>query len=101
MTGEPFDRAGDRDGGHDPVGGPADGCGDGGDPGLAFTDGLVEARSPQAEVFGGERLRRVAKLQAAAPASEIVGRIVEVLKGFSGQAEPHDDMTMLAAQLLA
>lgn len=66
---------------------------------LAFTDGLVEARSPTGEVFGGERLRRVVRVQSAASAAEMVRRVVEVLKGFGGQAEPHDDLTMLAAQL--
>ncbi len=63
---------------------------------LAFTDGLVEARSPTGEVFGSERLRAMLRELGALPAPELVGSVVESLKGFAAQAEPHDDLTMLA-----
>lgn len=69
---------------------------DGGHTLLAFTDGLVEARSPGAEAFGSERLRDVLQANRAAPAPELVRAVVESLKGFTRQAEPHDDLTMLA-----
>ncbi|HJQ21912.1 MAG TPA: SpoIIE family protein phosphatase [Gemmatimonadaceae bacterium] len=63
---------------------------------FAFTDGLVEARSPTDEVFGGERLRAV--LRGSEPsAPDLVRDVVDALKHFARQAEPHDDLTMLAA----
>ncbi len=63
---------------------------------LAFTDGLVEARSPSAEAFGSERLHEVLRANSAVAAPELVGAVLESLKGFTRQAEPHDDLTMLA-----
>ena len=64
---------------------------------FVFTDGLVEARSPTGEVFGGDRLREVLRVNGAAPAQGLVGGVSAVLKAFARQAEPHDDVTMLAA----
>jgi serine phosphatase RsbU (regulator of sigma subunit) len=65
---------------------------------LAFTDGLVEGRSPTGEGFGGTRLREVVRMNRAASASGLVQGILESLKDFARQAEPHDDLTMLVAQ---
>jgi len=63
---------------------------------FAFTDGLVEARSPSGEVFGSDRLRSVVRGTAGATASELVSGVVETLQTFGRQAEPHDDLTLLA-----
>jgi serine phosphatase RsbU (regulator of sigma subunit) len=65
---------------------------------LAFTDGLVEGRSPTGEGFGGDRLREVVRAHSAESAAELMQGIVESLKAFARQAEPHDDLTMLVAQ---
>ena len=70
---------------------------DPGDTFFAFTDGLVEARSPTAEVFGSERLHEVARAHSESGASGLVGGVIESLRSFARQAEPHDDLTMLAA----
>ncbi len=64
---------------------------------FAFTDGLVEARSATGEVFGSERLRGVLRAHRAAAAPAMVGGVVEALRVFARQAEPHDDVTLLAA----
>ncbi len=63
---------------------------------FAFTDGLVEARSPAGEAFGAERLRDALRANSAS-ASKLVRGVVEALHAFTGQAEPHDDVTLLAA----
>jgi sigma-B regulation protein RsbU (phosphoserine phosphatase) len=63
---------------------------------LAFTDGLVEARSPAGEVFGTERLRDALRSNHSS-ASDLVRGVIEALQAFTGQAEPHDDVTLLAA----
>jgi sigma-B regulation protein RsbU (phosphoserine phosphatase) len=63
---------------------------------FAFTDGLEEARSPTGEVFGAERLRRAAAANSIS-ASRLVRGVMDELAAFIGQAEPHDDVTLLAA----
>jgi sigma-B regulation protein RsbU (phosphoserine phosphatase) len=63
---------------------------------LAFTDGLVEARSPAGAAFGTERLREALRANNTSAANLVRG-VVEALDAFTGQAEPHDDVTLLAA----
>jgi len=67
---------------------------------FAFTDGLVEARSPTGETYGGERLREVLRGQRSSSASELVRATLEALETFGRHADPHDDLTMLAARLV-
>ncbi len=63
---------------------------------LAFTDGLVEARSPGGEPFGAGRLRDALRANNTS-ASKLVRGVMEAVQAFTGQAEPHDDVTLLAA----
>ena len=65
---------------------------------FAFTDGLAEARSPSGEVYGNERLRDVVRANANGSASELVTGVIDALRAFTRQAEPHDDLTLLAAK---
>jgi sigma-B regulation protein RsbU (phosphoserine phosphatase) len=65
---------------------------------FAFTDGLVEARSPTAEVFGSARLREVLKAGGRGSAPDLVGSVLAALETFGGHSDPHDDVTMLAAR---
>jgi serine phosphatase RsbU (regulator of sigma subunit) len=67
-----------------------------GDSLVTFTDGLVEARSPAGEVFGAERLRDALRANNAS-APNLVRGIMAALQAFTGQAEPHDDVTLLVA----
>ncbi|HYC50909.1 MAG TPA: SpoIIE family protein phosphatase [Gemmatimonadaceae bacterium] len=64
---------------------------------LAFTDGVVEARSPTDESFGGERLRELVRGLGPTSAPDLVRELWGAVKAFEGQAEPHDDLTVLAA----
>jgi serine phosphatase RsbU (regulator of sigma subunit) len=63
---------------------------------FAFTDGLVEARSAAGEVFGAERLREALRAGIAVPGRLVPG-VIDALHAFTGEAEPHDDVTLLAA----
>jgi sigma-B regulation protein RsbU (phosphoserine phosphatase) len=63
---------------------------------FAFTDGLVEARGPAGEAFGTERLRDALRANNSS-ASDLVRGVMEALHAFTAQAEPHDDVTLLAA----
>jgi len=67
---------------------------------LAFTDGLVEAHSPTGEVYGGERLRTLLRSHSGDSAPELVKAVLAELEAFGRQADPHDDVTMLAARLV-
>src|SRR4030042_1623860 len=63
---------------------------------FAFTDGLGEARSLAGEAFGTERLRDALRASNSS-ASDLVRGVLAALDAFTGQAEPHDDVTLLAA----
>jgi serine phosphatase RsbU (regulator of sigma subunit) len=63
---------------------------------FAFTDGLVEARNPAGEAFGAERLRDALRVNNSS-ASGLVQGVMAALHAFTGQAEPHDDVTLFAA----
>jgi sigma-B regulation protein RsbU (phosphoserine phosphatase) len=63
---------------------------------FTFTDGVVEARSPAGEAFGSERLREALRANGTVP-SKLVRGVIEALHAFTGPAEPHDDVTILAA----
>jgi sigma-B regulation protein RsbU (phosphoserine phosphatase) len=63
---------------------------------FAFTDGLVEARSPAREAFGAERLRDSLRANNMS-ATSLVHGVIRDLHAFTGHAEPHDDVTLLAA----
>ena len=63
---------------------------------VAFTDGLVEARSPAGEAFGGERLQAALRANHSS-ASNLVRGVIAAVQGFTGQGDPHDDVTLLAA----
>jgi len=66
---------------------------------LAFTDGLVEAHSPTGDVYGATRLREVLHAASGSSASELVHAVLDSVQIFGGHAEPHDDVTMLAARM--
>jgi serine phosphatase RsbU (regulator of sigma subunit) len=63
---------------------------------FAFTDGLVEARNSAGEAFGAERLEAALQANTTVPAKLVRG-VIEAVRAFSGTAEPHDDLTLLAA----
>jgi serine phosphatase RsbU (regulator of sigma subunit) len=56
----------------------------------------VEARNPAGEAFGAQRLRDALRANTTVPARLVPG-VLETLHAFTGQAEPHDDVTLLAA----
>lgn len=63
---------------------------------FAFTDGLAEARNAAGEAFGSARLRDALRANSGS-GSSLVQRVMAALHAFTGQAEPHDDVTLFAA----
>ena len=70
-----------------------------GDGLLVFTDGIPDAKNPQDEFFGHERLREIVKQAGASPA-KLTKRIGAELETFSASEEQFDDITILAARRL-
>lgn len=65
-----------------------------GDTLIMFSDGLTEARSPDGELFGVERLRAELASRAGAGADEIARAVDEAVLSF-GTGRPHDDVALL------
>jgi len=63
---------------------------------VAFTDGLVEAMNSAGDAFGAERLREALRMHNTS-APDLIQGVVEALHAFTGDIEPHDDVTLLAA----
>ena len=63
-----------------------------------FTDGLMDARNAGGEAFGAARLRSALRANTSS-ASSLVRGVMDALGAFTGQAEPHDDVTLLAARI--
>jgi sigma-B regulation protein RsbU (phosphoserine phosphatase) len=64
---------------------------------VAFTDGLVEALGPAGDAFGGERLRDALRGHNTS-ASDLIQGVLTTLHAFTGDTEPHDDVTLLVAR---
>lgn len=66
-----------------------------GDVLVAFTDGLIEARSPQGEEFGEDRVIQSLLETSALSASEIEQHILSSVKQWTNDAEQEDDLTLV------
>jgi Stage II sporulation protein E (SpoIIE) len=70
-----------------------------GDAVLCYTDGVIEARTPDGEFFGLDRLSDLAEREAASeqPAEELVRRLVLAVIDYQA-SELRDDATLLLVQ---
>jgi serine phosphatase RsbU (regulator of sigma subunit) len=69
-----------------------------GDALILYTDGVVEARSPDGLFFGEERLMALLRSSVALDASTIASRIEEAVLNFQEQA-PRDDVAVLVLRV--
>ena len=69
-----------------------------GDALVLYTDGVVEARSPDGLFFGEERLMALLRSSAALEASRIASRIEEAVLNFQEHA-PRDDIAVLVLRV--
>jgi phosphoserine phosphatase RsbU/P len=70
-----------------------------GDVLVAYTDGLSEARNPEGEEFGEERLAQIVADNSDLPAEEMRERIIASIRGWQRAAPPHDDMTIVIVKV--
>ena len=69
-----------------------------GDALILYTDGVVEARSPDGLFFGEERLMALLRSSVALDASTMAGRIEDAVLNFQEQA-PRDDIAVLVLRV--
>ena len=66
-----------------------------GDLVIGYSDGVVDAQSPEGETFGNERLAEVVRLGPKDPQEAIDG-VVRSLEEFTRGTDPYDDVTLVA-----
>ena len=66
-----------------------------GDLFVFFTDGITEAMNQAAELFGEDRLQQLVEEHGHLPPDELRERILREVDAFVGDADQHDDMTMI------
>ena len=64
---------------------------------LAYSDGVVEAQSPEGELFGEERLAEVLGDSPTDSPQATVNHVLEEIEAFTRGHTPYDDLTLLAA----
>lgn len=64
-----------------------------------FTDGVVETPDAAEEEFGEARLIDLLRRHRELPLDGIIERVLDALAGWSGGADPHDDITLVLARL--
>lgn len=69
-----------------------------GDTLLLYTDGIVEAPSPDGEPFGDERLRRLVADAGPIPPAGLAALIDVAVRSHTGGAPQRDDVTFVALQ---
>ncbi len=67
-----------------------------GDMVVAYSDGVVEAQSPEGEFFGEDRLAECL-ISAPADPQNVVNYLLEEIEAFTCGHTPYDDVTLLAA----
>jgi len=68
---------------------------------LAYSDGVVEAQSPDGDLFGEKRLADVLANSPMGSAQAAVNHILEEVEAFTQGHTPYDDLTLVAANRLA
>ena len=63
-----------------------------------YTDGVTEARNPDGDEFGSERLEQIARLTRRLDAAEMNREIILTLETFCAGVQPHDDLTLVTVK---
>lgn len=65
---------------------------------VAYTDGIVEPENEYGEMFGDERLTDLLVKHAGHGTDEIIARVMEAVREWTGAGELQDDMTMVVVR---
>jgi sigma-B regulation protein RsbU (phosphoserine phosphatase) len=66
-----------------------------GDKVVFYTDGIVEAMNKDQQMFGFERLQKLAEESQTTKAEELLKEIINGVNKFVGEAPQHDDLTAI------
>jgi serine phosphatase RsbU (regulator of sigma subunit) len=64
-----------------------------------YTDGIVEAKNVDGQLFGFERLEALIAAHGDLSPGELIDLVLQALADFMGDAPQHDDMTMVALRI--
>ncbi|MDD4127484.1 MAG: SpoIIE family protein phosphatase [Methanomicrobium sp.] len=70
-----------------------------GDVMVLYTDGITEAMNEKEEMYGESRLQDIIRSSVNFPAKDILKRILDDVKLFSGNAPQYDDITLMVIQV--
>ena len=70
-----------------------------GDRLFVYTDGIIDAPSPEGESFGLVRLKDVLDAKAEASLSELKSVVLKALQEYTGMEQAHDDVTLIALEI--
>ena len=66
---------------------------------VLYTDGVIEARAENGEMFGVERLKGLIERHSALSAKDLFAKIEAGIKDFIGHAPPFDDLTLMVIRV--
>jgi serine phosphatase RsbU (regulator of sigma subunit) len=66
---------------------------------VLYTDGITEAMNLDGDLFGDQALSAVLCATANQDPAAVRERVVRDVRAFVGEAEPHDDMTMVLVRI--
>ncbi len=70
-----------------------------GDQLFVYTDGIIDAPSPEGESFGLARLKDVLDANIKTPLSELKSAVLKILYQHTKKELTHDDITMIALEI--
>ena len=62
---------------------------------MLYTDGISEAMNAESDLFGETRLSEIIEEHGHLGSAELRERILREIESFVGDADQHDDMTMI------
>ncbi len=71
-----------------------------GDQLFVYTDGIIDAPSPEGECFGLARLKNVLDANTKTPLSELKSAVLRTLYQHTKKELTHDDITMIALEIV-
>ena len=70
-----------------------------GDQLFVYTDGIIDAPSPEGESFGLARLKDALDANTGSPLSELKSAVLKTMHEFTGKEQTHDDVTLIAMEI--
>jgi sigma-B regulation protein RsbU (phosphoserine phosphatase) len=70
-----------------------------GDRLFVYTDGIIDAPSPEGVCFGLERLKDVLDANIKSPITELKSAVLRALHQYAGRELTHDDVTLIALEI--